>query len=318
VCPAGYLYPLCRTPLDEFATVFGGIVGFAAVIGAVLIVIVAVLLWLYFRRVAAAKALERSASGIGQLSVKRSTGCCGFRDYSTEYAAERSSLLRASENTHYSVPDEGVPIGAAAQERGSAAMAAALDILHKGKRGGACTFWSYGQDKHAIDFLISSTALQEFDLHRLVHRVYLSGSNTFGSPWRLPAQLPKHALRYVRWRQYRLLCSELNAELEWPAWSWGRALHLLCYLVFPPAGSYLHRWLRRQRVWAAMTRLLASDESHRWLKGARAAALQVGGSSRILGTSCDLAQRAGTAHQSACYFALCRTTFAWECPRTLR
>lgn len=180
-------------------------------------------------------------------------------------------------------------------------MATALALLRRSKRGG-CQCWTYGQDKSAVDFLLSATSLQEIDVPRHVHRIYFAGANTFGSSWRLPTTLPAAAMRHVHRRQYRDLCAALNADLRWHDWSWERALYLLCWGLCPPAGSYLHRWQRRRRCWRVLTRILAGDESHRWLRGGvRAEALQdnirVGISSDFSLAYVDLLRTDDSAHR---------------------
>lgn len=205
--------------------------------------------------------------------IRRTNTCCDSRR--THESSQKTRLLAGGTSYGAATDEFSASYYRNASAAGSVSgMAAALSLLRNTKWGG-CQCWSYGQDKSAIDFLVSATSLQEVDIPRHVHRIYFAGTNTFGSSWCLPAALPASAMRYVHGRQYRELCAALNADLAWRDWSWERALYLLCWCLCPPAGSYLNRWQRRRRVWSIMTRLLAGDESHRWLRGGvRAEALQ--------------------------------------------
>ena len=128
--------------------------------------------------------------------------------------------------------------------------------------------------KEAIEFLITHSCLQEEDIGRLGWRLYFGGSNRFGSPWVLPSAVPAAARRFVRTSHYLELAAELRQALNWPEWEWEQVLYAILGLLVAPIASYFLKWRRRIRVGRLLQLLLARDNSHRWLRGAVAVALQ--------------------------------------------
>ena len=138
-------------------------------------------------------------------------------------------------------------------------------------------------------------------------RVYFSGANTFGDPWRLPPTPPpnvQHLLNAEEWQRLVRACA-MGAPTSWgvgrryvsesPTGTpsdreterrkekpfigasrarWRRYVDLICGLLFPP----LQNWWRkheRHRVARCLTRLLYVYD-RRCLRSARARALQEG------------------------------------------
>jgi hypothetical protein len=157
-------------------------------------------------------------------------------------------------------------------------------------------------DRRSVDFLVAHAGLHdEGDLRRHACRLYLSGSNEWGSPWALPLSPPPAAtaaagaggepslqhqqhgansapapsLSLVRRREYARLAADLNAGLAWPGWGWEAWTHLALTLAAPPAAHYFLQWRRRARVGLLMHALLGGGSAgYDWLRSPRAAALQ--------------------------------------------
>lgn len=130
------------------------------------------------------------------------------------------------------------------------------------------------RDKETCSFLMSISALQEKDLPLHLHRIYLSGSNTLGSSWRLPWEADRSLGRFVRPTSYAKFAARANELLQWPRLGWEETAYIFLSLLYPP---YAYAFLcerRRTRVVLLLQATLACELSHSWIRGAKARALQ--------------------------------------------
>jgi hypothetical protein len=129
------------------------------------------------------------------------------------------------------------------------------------------------RNRTLVDLLIANAAMQEADLPRFAYRVYLGGTNTFGSPWSLPATLPTSVRALFHRHRYALFAQRLNAALVWPRGGIEELCALALTFLLPPAATYFLKWRRRTRAVELMRGALGVPDSHAWLKGAHNKAL---------------------------------------------
>ena len=117
--------------------------------------------------------------------------------------------------------------------------------------------------------------LQEKDLAAHLYRIYLSGDNTVGRPWRLESQVPVELTSVVFEEDYERFSKRVNMAMEWPAPGvWHSGANFLEYLVALfcyPLGRELLKYRQYRRL-NALKRLVSRD-SHSFLRGTRARAL---------------------------------------------
>lgn len=101
-----------------------------------------------------------------------------------------------------------------------------------------------GEETAAL--LLALCSLQEADLPRHVHRIYLSGSNSFGASWRLPWEAGHRLRRHVRPNAFAAFAERANEVLQWQRLGWEELTYgLLSALAYPAAYLFL-RERRRQ------------------------------------------------------------------------
>ena len=125
---------------------------------------------------------------------------------------------------------------------------------------------------------LPSSSLQPRHYPHHLHRLYLSGDNSFSRPFALSPLVPQQISQMVFQYEYAAFASELSELGRWSQSE--RALHfLLCLLCLPLASFYLHR-RRRARVLRLWHFVLNYD--HGMLRNAKSRALA---SSLLFGSS---------------------------------
>jgi hypothetical protein len=312
-CAVGTLYPDCLSPFAQIAKLFGGELGFTLTVSLLSSSVVIVLLFLRCQRLHRVQALlqaEGEAAGPGGYSGSTGKKMSTIRGaYSEDTASSRllnnprkqgsngPSVYKSSQGV-FSKNRFGRSNNVDSNRVvGSTSMSVALSML----RGNGPSFRSSTsvipgetrkdfvsasdesqmriiasslRDKETCSFLMSITALQEKDLPLHMHRIYLSGSNTLGSSWRLPWEADKNLGRFVRPTSYAKFAARVNELLQWPRLGWEEFGYVFLSLLFPP---YAHAFLcerRRARVILLLQAALACEQSHSWVRGAKARALQ--------------------------------------------
>jgi hypothetical protein len=314
VCPPGTLFPTCETPLEQLVSLFGGEAGFGLSIGGVLGFIVVILLVLCRRRIVTAQAL-RKADGNMMLPRYRSKGVTAglgkasrddFSASLAELQGQQGGLAGRRNAGNYGAvtPKPGSRFGihggggdgssgggpssslSSAGGASSGRLTTAVSVL----RGGGSPFKtalpqdvermrgvasSLG-DPLTLSFLLSACALQEADLPRHVHRIYLGGSNTFGASWRMPWEANRRLRRHVRSSPYATLAEAANTILQWPRWGWEEWVYAVLILTAYPLAYVFLRARRRVRAVLLLQLVLAREGSHKFLRGTKAHVLQDG------------------------------------------
>ncbi|XP_010321128.2 uncharacterized protein [Solanum lycopersicum] len=123
----------------------------------------------------------------------------------------------------------------------------------------------------SLNEVLETSRTEESQTH--VHRMYLSGNNTFSEPWHLPHSPPKAVTEIVYEDAFNRFVDEIN-ELASYQWWEGSVYGILCTFAYPLAWSWM-QWRRKKKM-QQLREFVRSEYDHACLRSCRSRALYEG------------------------------------------